>query len=78
MACRTTAPRPIRAPGMITLPSTIAPSSTATFDDSTELRTDAAEMMLPAPTTDSWADPPFTNFAGARFSELPRMGHRLL
>ncbi|CKP97495.1 Putative transcriptional regulator%2C GntR family [Mycobacterium tuberculosis] len=24
-------------------------------------------MMLPAPTTDSCAEPPLTNFAGARF-----------
>ncbi|CNV79859.1 Putative transcriptional regulator%2C GntR family [Mycobacterium tuberculosis] len=63
---------------MITLPSTIAPSSTTTFDDSTELRTEAAEMMLPAPTTDSCAEPPLTNFAGARFSDSPRIGHRLL
>ena len=63
---------------MITLPSTIAPSSTTTLDDSTELRTEAAEMMLPAPTTDSCAEPPLTNFAGARFSDSPRIGQRLL
>ncbi|CFR99654.1 Putative transcriptional regulator%2C GntR family [Mycobacterium tuberculosis] len=35
-------------------------------------------MMLPAPTTDSCAEPPLTNFAGARFSDSPRIGHRLL
>ncbi len=57
----------------------MAPSSIATLLDSTELRTDAAEMMLPAPTTDSWAEPPLTNFAGARFSDSPpRIGQRLL
>ena len=53
IARRTTAPRPTRTPGISTLPSTIAPSSMATLDDSTELRTEAAEMMLPALTTDS-------------------------
>ena len=68
----------MRTPGMITLPSTMAPSSITTLEDNTELRTDAAEMMLPAPTTDSWADPPLTNFAGARFSAPPRIGQRLL
>ena len=69
---------PTRVPGMITLPSTIAPSSTTTLDDSTELRTDAAEMMLPAPTTDSCAEPPLTNLAGASISVSLRIGHRLL
>ena len=59
---------------MSTPPSTIAPSSTTTLDDSTELRTDAADMMLPAPTTDSWAEPPLTNLAGARFSDSPLIG----
>ena len=33
IAWRTTAPRPTRTPGISTLPSTIAPSSTTTFDD---------------------------------------------
>ena len=56
----------------------MAPSSTTTLLDITEVRTDAAEMMLPAPTTDSWAEPPLTNLAGARFSDSPRIGQRLL
>ena len=47
-------------------------------EDNTELRTDAAEMMLPAPTTDSCAEPPLTNLAGARFSVPPRIGQRRL
>ena len=35
-------------------------------------------MMLPAPTMDSCAEPPLTNLAGARFSDSPRIGQRLL
>ena len=46
---------------MITLPSTIAPSSTTTLDDSTELRTEAAgyhrEMLRVV--SDSWGRPTY-------------------
>ncbi len=78
IARRTTAPLPMRTPGISTLPSTVAPSSIITLELSTELRTVAADRIDPAPTTDSCASPPFTNFAGARFSVAPRMGQRRL
>ena len=78
MALRTTAPLPTRTPGISTLPSTTAPSSTMTFDDSTELRTVPAEMMHPEPTTESSATPPWTNLAGGRLWVSPRMGQRPL
>ena len=75
IAPRTIAPRPTRAPGITTESDTSASLSMRTSGLMTDRRTIAPEMIDPAPTTESCAIPPSTNFAGASGQAAVRIGH---
>ena len=72
-ALRTTAPGPIRTPGMITQPRHKRPrEAIRTSEAITEVRMHRDDR--PAPTMDSCALPPSTNFAGGSGGRLVRIG----